>query len=110
MTENIVPLLAGFVVPIVMQWAAGWWLDSGRGVAMTMLGLCVLSAAAAAGRPDRAWRRASRLTAGSIAGSAAGLIWNGAGTIWPVVLIVAGAISAAATFAGAAAGRLFTRG
>jgi len=100
--ENAVLIAAGFLVPILVQHLSGWWLDSGRGVALTLLLLWGLAAVAALHRPSHAWRRAGRLCAGSITGSAAVLVWNGAGTIWPIVLGFAAALSAAATFGGAA--------
>jgi len=93
---------AGFVVPVAVLRIEGWWLNSGRGVALALAILFALGAAAAVGRRERWPRRAGAVAFGSTVGSAAMLFRIGPGTIWPIVLVTAAALSAAAAFAGGA--------
>ncbi len=90
---------AAILVHLVLS---GWWLNSGRGVAVMATVLFVLGAVVA--RSFRAsWlRAATALAAGAVAGSAAILFWTGPGNIWPIVLAFVVCISAGAVFIGSA--------
>lgn len=96
-----IPFVLGVCVPLLLQRFVGWWLDSGRGVALMIAVLCAIAIGFALVRPSRPWRSAWSVGAGGFAGSAALLSWNGPGTIWPIVLVVAAALSLTAAFAGA---------
>ncbi|HVC20338.1 MAG TPA: hypothetical protein VNE16_09685 [Vicinamibacterales bacterium] len=101
MSDAGLPFLVGLAVPVVVQRYVGWWLDSSRGVAVALVLLFALGVVFALGRPARPWRRAGALCVGAFAGSAAILFWNGPGTIWPIVLVMAAALSTFAVLAGA---------
>lgn len=92
----------------------GWWLNSGRGVAITCITLAVLAALVAA--RTRTWPLRSRgaaaaaaLWAGANIGMALVLFGAGPGTIFPIVLAIGAGISAAAVAAGSLAGALLAR-
>jgi len=102
---GVVPLTIGLVTAMLLQMTGGWWLNSGRGVATTMavlfgtaLGVCL--------RSDAPWFRATAMCIGAIAGMTATLFWIGPGTIWPIVLVVAVALTCAAVYAGAGVARV----
>jgi hypothetical protein len=99
-------VIAGFVVPVIVQLVAGWWLDSGRGVAIGAVLIAVGGALAALWQPARVWANALALAAGVVIGSAVVLFRQGPGTIWPIVLVFALMISTVAAFAGAAIGNV----
>ncbi len=89
----------------------GWWLNSGRGVAITALALAVLAALVATRAlkwPFRAGEAAAlaALWAGANIGMAVMLFRTGPGTIFPIVLVVGAGISAIAVGAGSLAGAL----
>jgi hypothetical protein len=102
---GVVPLTIGLVSATLPQLAGGWWLNSGRGVLTTMavlfgtaVGVCL--------RPDAPWFRAAAMSIGALAGMTATLFWIGPGTIWPIVLVVAAALTCTAVFAGAGVARI----
>jgi hypothetical protein len=102
---GVVPLTIGFLTAILPQMAGGWWLNSGRGVVTTMavlfgtaIGVCL--------RSDVPWYRARAMSIGALVGMTAALFWIGPGTLWPIVLIVAAALTCAAVYAGAGVARL----
>jgi hypothetical protein len=103
--EGAGPLTLGLLIATLLQIAGGWWLNSGRGVASTMavlfgtaIGVCL--------RSDATWFRATAMSIGAIAGMTAMLFWIGPGTIWPIVLVVAAALTGTAVFAGAGVARV----
>jgi hypothetical protein len=90
---------------------AGWWLDSGRGVAVVTTMLAALAAAIASRSmawPLRRGDAAAALAfwAGANVGMAAVLFSAGPGNLFPIVLAIGAAISAAAVVAGSAIGLL----
>jgi hypothetical protein len=92
----------------------GWWLNSGRGVALTVSVLT--GAALVVGLRGFAWpagraeaMAAAALWAGINVGMAAVLFSAGPGTIFPIVLAVGAAISALAVSAGVLAGARLAR-
>jgi hypothetical protein len=107
--ENAVWFALGFAAVATSYVVGGWWLNSGTGVLRTVLGLLALGVFAALWRSGSPWIRACALWAGAIAGSAAILFSIGPGTIWPLVLAFAAAITAGAVFGGAFAGLAVTR-
>jgi hypothetical protein len=102
--RHIMPFVVGIVVSVSVHMANGWWLNSGRGVAL-MLALLAAAATIVVRLLGAApTQPAGSLWAGSFLGMVATLVWSGAGTIWPIVLVVGGALSAAAVALGAVAG------
>ncbi len=94
--------------------STGWWLNSGRGVALTtavLIGTAFVVGlrgfAWPAGRAEAAG--AAALWAGVNVGMAAVLFDAGPGTIFPIVLAVGAAISALAVCAGVLAGARVAR-
>ena len=103
--EGVVPLTIGLLTAMLLQIVGGWWLNSGWGVATTMavlfgtaIGVCL--------RSDAPWFRATAMCIGVIAGMTATLFWIGPGTIWPIVLVVAAALTGTAVYAGAGVARV----
>ncbi len=105
-SKSVVPFVVGAGVPVLAQQMVGWWLNSGRGVAIVLSGLAALAVIFAAIRPADGWRQALALALGSFTASAALLAWTGPGTIWPIVLVFVLALSVAAALAGAGISRL----
>lgn len=101
----VLPFVFAFTWPFLLEGSVGWWLNSGRGVALMVVGLGVLAALFALGRPARPWPSAWAVAAGGFAGSAILLFRTGAGTIWPIVLVFAAVLSIAAALVGAGAVR-----
>jgi hypothetical protein len=106
--EGVGPFTIGLLTAMLSQMAGGWWLNSSRGVAITMavlfataIGVCL--------RLDAPWFRATAMSIGAIAGMAAMLFRIGPGTIWPIVLVVAAALTCTAVYAGAGVARLVRR-
>jgi hypothetical protein len=106
--ESVIPLTIGLLTAMLLQMTGGWWLDSGRGVATTMavlfgtaIGVCL--------RSDAPRLQATAMCIGAIAGMTAVLFWIGPGTIWPIVLVVAAALTCTAVYAGAGVARLVRR-
>ena len=106
--EGVVPLAIGLLTTMLLQMAGGWWLNSGRGVAATMAVLFG-TAIGVCRRSDAPWFRATAMCIGAIAGMTATLFWIGPGTIWPIVLVVAAALTCTAVYAGAGVARLVKR-
>ncbi|MDE3154434.1 MAG: hypothetical protein KGN76_04990 [Acidobacteriota bacterium] len=94
------PFVAGFLVPVFVERLTGWWLNSGRGVALVLLVVLVLSALVTGPGREAGWGRTTALGAGAFLGSTSVLLWIGPGTIWPIVLVVAAALLAMAAVAG----------
>jgi hypothetical protein len=107
--EKAAWFVLGFAVVGVLHAVGGWWLNSGTGVLRTVLVLLPLGAFAALWRSGRPWVRACALWTGAITGTTVILFSIGPGTIWPIVLTFAGAITAAAVFAGAFVGSTAAR-
>ena len=113
MRKALGPALIGAVAAAAIQpfTPAGWWLDSSRGVAMTVVVLAVM--AAAIGVRARAWPARLRnavpvaaLWAGANAGMAIVLFSVGPGNLFPIVLAIGAGISAIAVAAGSLVGML----
>jgi hypothetical protein len=98
--ERLAAFASGFLSVVLLQAAYGWWLDSGRGVLRTSLVLLVWSIAAAVWQGTNRWDRALAIWLGAISGSMGALFWIGPGTIWPIVLAAAAALTGAAVIAG----------
>ena len=109
LAEKGVWFVLGFAAVATSYVVGGWWLNSGTGVLRTVLGLLALGVFAALWRSGSPWIRACALWAGAISGSAAILFSIGPGTIWPIVLVFAAAITAGAVFGGAFVGFAATR-
>lgn len=89
-------LVAGAASAVVSQLLTGWWLDSGRGVALMMAMLCVLSIALV-------WfdRRAPlALWVGMINATIVILFMIGPGNLFPIVLVFAAVLSVLAIVPG----------
>jgi hypothetical protein len=89
-------LVAGVISAFVSQTLTGWWLDSGRGVALMMATLCALSIALV-------WfdRRAPlAVWVGMINATIVILFAIGPGTIFPIVMAFAAGLSALAIVPG----------
>ena len=99
----------GFVAVATSQAVGGWWLNSGTGVLRTVLALVALGVFVGLRRSGALWVRACALWTGAITGTSTILFWLGPGTIWPIVLAIAAAITAAAVFGGAFLGSALTR-
>ena len=102
--EKAAWFVLGFAVVAMLHAVGGWWLNSGTGVLRTVLVLLPLGVFAALWRSGGPWVRASALWAGAISGTTVVLFSIGPGTIWPIVLMFAAALTAAAVFAGTALG------
>lgn len=98
--DGVIPFTVGLLVSMLLQWAGGWWLNSGRGVVTTTVVLFGVAVAFCL-RSEAPWHRAGALWIGSIVGMAAALLWVGPGTIWPIVMVVAAGLTSASVFAGA---------
>ena len=109
MIEKAAWFVLGVAAVATSYVVGGWWLNSGTGVLRTVLGLLALGVFAALWRSGSPWVRACALWAGAISGSAAILFSIGPGTIWPIVLAFAAAITAGAVFGGAFVGFAATR-
>ena len=103
--QYIVPFLAGVLAAVLIQRATGWWLNSGHGVAVTLVALFATALLLARLHPSRSLPRGLALWLGTMAAMTAILFWTGPGTIWPIVIVVAGALSGAAIGLGVLAGR-----
>jgi len=91
-----VGLVAGAASAVVSQLLTGWWLDSGRGVALMMAMLCVLSIALV-------WfdRRAPlALWVGMINATIVILFMVGPGSLFPIVIVLAAVLSVLAIVPG----------
>src|SRR5438128_6228500 len=102
--EKAALFVLGFAAMASLHAVSGWWLNSGTGVLRTVLVLLTLGVFAALWRTGNPWARACALWAGAISGTTVVLFSIGPGTIWPIVLTFAAAITAGAIFGGAAVG------
>ncbi len=91
---------SGLLAVVSLHAVYGWWLNSGARVLGTLLVLLVLSAVVSLSGAKGHWDRAVALWLGAISASAAVLFWIGPGSIWPIALAVAAALSAGAVLAG----------
>jgi len=91
-----VGLVAGAASAVVSQLLTGWWLDSGRGVALMMAMLCVLSIALV--WSDR--RAPLALWVGMINATIVILFMVGPGSLFPIVLVFAAGLSVLAIVPG----------
>lgn len=103
--EGMAPSAVGLVAAVSLYPAVGWWLNSGRGVAAATTILFAAAVVICITSPEP-WRRAAALWIGALVGMAVTLFWSGPGTIWPIVLVVAAALTGAAIFSGAGVARL----
>ena len=99
--EKAAWFVLGFAVVAILHAVGGWWLNSGTGVLRTVLVLLPLGVFVAIWRSSSPWVRACALWAGAMSGSTVVLLSIGPGTIWPIVLAFAAAITAGAVFSGA---------
>ena len=99
--EGVGSFIVGLLVTRALYIANGWWLDSGREVLRTSLVLVALSAGVTIWRFGNPWLRAGGVWTGAVLEMTMLLFLSGPGTIWPIVLVFAAAISAAAVFGGA---------
>lgn len=104
--EKAIWFAVAFGAIVVLQAVGGWWLNSGSGVLRAVLTLIALGAIAGFSRAGQPWGRAASLWLGAMAGSTTVLFATGPGTIWPIVLATAAAVSGAAVFIGAFLGSL----
>jgi hypothetical protein len=102
--EPVAAFLAGSFAVAGLYRAYGWWLNSGREVLRTSLVLLALGLFVAVWRRESPWCRAVALWAGASAAMIVALFLAGPGTIWPIVLLFAGGIAAAAVFGGTVTG------
>jgi hypothetical protein len=104
-SQTVVRLLTGVVTAVAMQ-TSGWWLNSGPGVARTMLVFVLLGALCGEGNARSRRARVTALWLGAMMGLAAVLFWFGPGTIWPIVLVASALLTASAILAGSGIGWL----
>ncbi|MQA30192.1 MAG: hypothetical protein GEU82_10180 [Luteitalea sp.] len=105
MVPRVIPFVTGLLLSLGVHRVSGWWLDSGRGVAVMMLMLAATSMLVVWRSGRSPIRPAAHLWAGSYLGMIAALLSTGAGTLWPIVLVVAGMLSAVAIVLGVLASR-----
>ena len=86
--HHVVPFVCGVVFAGLLQIAMGWWLNSGPGVVTTLLLLFAVAMIVA-----RDKQQAVSLWLGVMTGMAVALVVSGAGTIWPIVLVVSGVLT-----------------
>jgi hypothetical protein len=101
-------------VALVSFQVDGWWLDTSAGVLHMVLGLLsvglIVALIVSFWQRRTPWSAGLASTAGAFAGTTGVLMHIGPGTLWPIALVIAGGICAAAVLAGvsiaAAANRL----
>jgi hypothetical protein len=109
LSEKVALFVGGFAAVGAMHTLGGWWLNSGTGVLRTVLVLLAMGVLAALWRSAGRWVRACALWAGAISGTAVVLFSIGPGTIWPIVLASAAAITAGAVIGGTILGTAVAR-
>jgi hypothetical protein len=113
MGGELIAFVAGAVASFVVNSQAGWWLNTGYGIAVMLGTLFVLGAFVGAvysvwgPQPRGAFRQgglraAVWLSVGAIFSSTAFLFHVGPGNIFPIVLFFTAALTLAAVFAGSA--------
>ena len=101
-----VPFALGVSVAAFVHSWTGWWLNSGDGVAWMVLMLFSIAGSLAY---SRGWRYdGAAVWSGAMAALVGRLMYVGPGTLWPIVIVVTGVISACAISAGGAVGRWFS--
>ena len=115
MKKALVLVLIGGITAALTQpfTPTGWWLNSGRGVAITSTVLVLLAAASGllirSGPLSRGRAAtAAALWTGANVGMAVVLFTAGPGTLFPIVLAIGAGISAAAVGAGSAIGAVLS--
>jgi len=106
-TQTCVPLIAGLSTAILTQPTDGWWLDSPRGVLLTLTSLFLVSVLVGRVQLGSRSLRAAALWGGAMAGLCVCLWWIGPGTIWPIVLVVAAGLTGSAVAGGSVVGWLW---
>ena len=91
----LVAVIAGLVVSMTVQLTLGWWLDSGQGVAVTTLTSFVATLVL-----FRAWYQAVAFWAALLIGNLVILFSIGPGSIFPIVIVIGGTLTAGAVLAG----------
>lgn len=88
MKRHVVPFVCGLMFAGMLQVAMGWWLNSGPGVVATLVALFGVALVFA-----RDERQAIALWVGVMTGMIVVLATLGGGTIWPIVIAVAGILT-----------------
>lgn len=101
-----VPVSVGLAIAIVMYGINGWWLDAGERVRDMLVVLGVAGFGVGSWRSWPQWQSAGDLWLGFMVGSAGISLIIGPGNLWPIVIVLAGALSAAAIWGGWAVGAL----
>jgi hypothetical protein len=107
--EGLGSFMVGLLVTRALYIANGWWLNSGREVLRTSVVLAALGVFATIWRPGNPRLRAGGVWAGAVFEMTMLLFLSGPGTIWPIVLVFAASISAAAVFGGAWIGMMLSK-
>lgn len=101
-----VPFALGVSVAAIVHTRTDWWLNSGDGVAWMVLMLFSVAVSLAC---SRRWRYdGAAVWSGAMAALVGRLMYVGPGTLWPIVIVVTGVISACAISAGGAVGGWFS--
>jgi hypothetical protein len=96
--------IVGVVVVLITHSIFGWWLNSSAGVLATSLTLFVAGLVSAQQGSARDWSKGRALWAGTFLMMVGILMWTGPGTIWPIVLVIAAALTAGAICLGIVVG------
>jgi hypothetical protein len=99
-------LATGFMAAALSQPEGGWWLDSGRGVMVTLMSSFLAAALFEGLRPGDRDCEVAPLWLGTMTGLAACLWSFGPSTIWPIVLVVSAVLTAASVVTGSLFGVL----
>jgi hypothetical protein len=102
--DIVVSFLLGIVIVIAVHQVTGWWLDSQFGVSVMSAVLVGVAMALTVQRGSSALQRVIALWIGVVGGMTGVLIRMGPGTIWPIVLVIGGVMTAAAIALGVAVG------
>src|SRR3954454_4383430 len=101
--ENVASFSIGIAAAVALNAVTGWWLNSGRGVGTTLAVLWGVAFLLACWRRQGRRERAVSLWAGFLAAMAMLLLSAGAGTIWPLVIVIGAVLTAASVLTGVAA-------
>jgi hypothetical protein len=91
----VLAVIAGFAVATTVQVTLDWWLNSGQGVAVTVLASFVATLVV-----FRRWHDALAFWAAMMFGNVVILFSIGPGTIFPIVIIIGGLLTGSAVLAG----------